>query len=1023
VISEQAGPQRGWGRKAVEKLLPNGSAARAVLRLGRQVGRDGRSYVPRFRSVWQLANLPGARHVDYQEWLNRVRVSPSEIVRQIERSFDDSNPATNSTIVEVIVLPAAGTDSKAAPARTLDSLRSQTSASWQAIFLSGAGSDLPDANDSRVRVVELAGRYALELAADRSLLGEANALVVIVEAGDVLEPDFVFEVTARAWDDPHAVILHWDDDVFGPDDLLTNPRFRPSWSPDILLGANYLGRSFAVRRSALQDSGGFTAEFGDAAWWDLLLRLDLTERKVVRIPRVLSHMTRRLAESQDLAIRTVSDHLKRLGRSATVSPASAGLRVVWQLDELPHVTVIIPTRHNTELLSRCLPSLAATNYPSFDVQIVDNGERTPESEDWYQTHAFGLDLDVTWWDKPFNYSEVNNVAARSARGEILLFLNDDTELVDPEWMSEMVGWASQPEIGLVGVQLLDGDGLIQHGGVLIGVNGFADHLFIGMAPHSETLLGPTDWYRNALSVTAACVAVRRELFEKIGGFDERFILCGSDVVLGLDAHFLGLRNVITPFVEVRHLESATRGSTVPLADFHASYWRYQKYFRGGDPYFSAALSRTTGAPMLSMADEPGPMPTVGSVIGRDFTVFRQTSDEAEANWLASICRADDALVDSVEDLHRETSGWADVESINWFFPDIDSPFYGGINTALRMADHLARTRGVTQRFVIMANPNEEFFRSAIAAAFPALADCEMVFIEGPLDETLDDVPYADVSIATLWVTAYSVARFSNTRRKFYLIQDFEPQFYPAGTKYALTEEGYRLGLYGLCNTQRLLGIYEDEYRGTGGAFMPAVDQSVFHARDRAPLDGDGPTTVFVYARPGHWRNCWELAALALGEVKARFGDDVRIITAGSWARPDDLGGGIEHLGLLDYRDTGELYRMADVGVALTVSAHPSYLPLELMACGVPVVAFDNPAGDWILAHGENSLRCRRTVDGLAGAISRLVADPDERVRMGRNAEQTITDRFSDWEAAFSGVYDILADPEGWTGPAAGSTFP
>ncbi|HEY6533240.1 MAG TPA: glycosyltransferase, partial [Acidimicrobiales bacterium] len=824
--------------------------------------------------------------------------------------------------------------------------------------------------------------------------------------------DWIFELRARAWDDPGARLLHWDDDLLDAGGGLVEPRIRPSWSPDTMIGANYLGRSFAVRRAALVGAGGIRADLADTTWWDLVLRLDLDDDSVVRIPRVLTHLQRRLVESRDRAVGVVQDHLDRHGRAGTVEPGLAGLLVRWNLDDPPHVTIVIPTRHNVEMLSRCLPSLAATDYPSFDVVIVDNGGFSADAEAWYGEHSEGLDLDVRWWDEPFNYSRVNNVAAADAKGEVLVFLNDDTELVDPGWLREMVGWAVQPDIGLVGLQLLDGEGRIQHGGVVVGVNGFADHLFAGMAPHSDSLMGPTDWYRDVLSVTAACVAVDRSLFERVGGFDERFILCGSDVVLGFDTRFLGLRNVVTPATTVLHLESVTRGSDVPVCDFHASYWRYQKYMRGGDPYFSPALSPWSGAPALRGVGEMSPMRAVGDVLGRDFTVFRQKADEAESIWLSDICRVDDATVETVDALHASTHGRAEVSSVNWFFPDIDSPFYGGINTALRIADQLVREHGVAQRFVVMANPNEDFFRSALAAAFPALADVPVTFIDGPTDPDLDRVPYADVSIATLWVTAYSVARFGATRRKFYLIQDYEPQFYPAGTNYALAEEGYRLGLYGLCNTRRLLDIYRGQYGGTGGSFMPAVDGSVFHAEGRRPLRHDGPVTVFVYARPGHWRNCWEMASLALGQLKDRYGDDVRIVTAGSWARPDDLGRGIEHLGLLDYRDTGELYRRCDVGVALTVSAHPSYLPLELMACGVPVVAFDNPAGDWILHHDQNSLRCRRTVDGLDGALDRLVGDAELRERLGAGAQATIAERFANWDHALAGVYDILSDPAG-----------
>ena len=995
-------------RKAARWAAPPGSSPRAALRTARQVARDGVGYVPRAKSLWRLAVEPAAAEPHHAEWLHRNRVSANELTVQIEGWLERPQPFA----VEVVVLPSP-TAAPGAVEQTLASLSRQSCPVWRAVAV-GAGPEV--VRDDRVRTVPAAVGAALAVAVHTLEAGDPADLVVVLEAGDIAEPDLVHHVLSHAWDDPRARLLHWDDDLLAAEGSLIDPRFRPAWSPDILLGANYLGRSFAVRRDALVGVGGLRPELDDAAWWDLVLRLDLGPDAVVRVPRLLTHVGRRPDPDPTVAIDVVERHVARHGQRGTVTHGPGGLRVRWDLGDPPPVTVIIPTRHNTEMLSRCLPSLAATDYPSFDVAIVDNGGRTPEAEAWYGEHDEGLDLHVQWWDEPFNYSRVNNVAAAEAKGEVIVFLNDDTELVDPGWLREIVGWAIQPDIGLAGLQLLDGDGRIQHGGVVIGVNGFADHLFVGLEPHSDTLLGPTDWYRNTLSVTAACVAVQRSVFDSVGGFDERFALCGSDVVLGLDMRFQGLRNVVSAAVTVRHLESVTRGSVVPIGDFHASYWRYQKYLWGGDPYFSPALSRRTGRPELRPAGDTGPMPVVAEVLGRQFAIFRQRADEAEALTLSTICRADDHTVDAVLALHAQTEGRVEVGSVNWFMPDLDSPFYGGINTALRIADQLHREHGIEQRFVFMAHPNEHFFRSALHASFPALADAPLTFYGGPNDPALATVPYADVSIATLWVTAYSVAHFANTRRKFYLIQDFEPQFYPAGTNYALTEETYRLGLYGLCNTQRLLDLYERDYGGVGGAFMPAVDQSVFHARGRRPLRHDGPVTVFVYARPGHWRNCWELASLALAELKQQLGDDVRIVTAGSWARPDDLGQGIEHLGLLDYRDTGELYRTCDVGVALTVSAHPSYLPLELMACGVPVVAFDNPAGDWIMDDEENSLRCRRTVDGLAGALERLVVDGALRDRLGAAAEATIAKRFADWGTALAGVHDILADPEGWVGP-------
>lgn len=990
-------PDRDQIKAALAKALPSDSSRRRVARVGRQLARDGRRYAHRMGSLWQHASQPVPSDPTYGAWFTDHRLTPDQVADQRRIAKD----RTDTAAMDVVVVNGGD---PAALRRTMVSLEGQSS------------------SGSNVTVTDPAGLAAA--VASAMATGGPASMLAVVAAGDAFEPDWTFQVTATAHDNPVLDIIGWDDDVV-VDGNLTDPRFRPRWSPDMLLGANYLGRSFAVRHRVITAAGGLGVDDvnDDAAWWDLLLRCDFDAGRVGRIPRVLAHLTARPTASAARRTIVVGDHLDRLGRTATLSPTADGVHITFAPEQWPTVSIVIPTRHNRTMLERCLPSLATTDYPSFNVMVVDNGDHTAANEAWYHQLNDGLptplDLTVTWWDQPFNYSQVNNVAAAATTGEVLLFLNDDTEVLAANWLRTMVGWAVQPEIGLVGMQLLAPDDTIQHGGVVLGMNGFADHLFEGMVPGVDTMFGPTWWVRNCLSVTAACVAVRRDLFDQLGGFDEKFVLCGSDVVLGLDAADAGYRSVVVPDHGMRHLESATRGTSVPGEDFHASWWRYQKYLRGGDPYFSPNLSLMNRTPVLRSFDEPSPMVKVGDVLNRSFTVFRQSSTAAESAHLADTCRATDATAEAVAALHAATTGRVDVRTVNWHVPDIDSPFYGGINTALRIADTLAKDHGVTNRFIITAAPNEAFFRSALAAAFPALTDCDLMFVDGS-PASLAHTPPADVAIATLWTTAYQVAAASGIGRKFYLIQDFEPMFYPAGTNYALCEEGYRLNLYGLCNTHRLRHLYADRYDGVGWSFMPAVDDSVFHARGRTNVDHNDIATVFVYARPGHWRNCWELAAPALDEVKRRLGDKVRIVTAGSWAGSDDLGSGVTHLGLLDYAETGQLYRTCDVGVALTVSEHPSYLPLELMACGVPVVAFDNPAGDWILHHGENSLRARRTIDGLADAIGDLAADAAARKAMSAGALATIAEGFSNWPAALGDIYDYLCDPDAAIATQSGS---
>lgn len=951
-------------RRVGARILPPGTRARAVGRFGLQVLRHGRDLVTDVGEDLVETGIALGVPYSYQRWFEAHRAGEAELTRQRRVAA----ATTNDVSVLCVVGDGAGRTA------TIASLEAQTWPRW--------------------RLGEIGAAHAEEW-------------VVLLRAGDRLEPDALFRVADLAWTNPGLWVIGWDDDVSVHRDRFTDPRFRPEWSPDTLLSANYLGRSVALRADVVESGGGL---LGDRAedLWDLLLRLDLDEHRVGRIPAVLGHLEEREPEVPAGAAALVQRHLDRRGWPATAEVRDGAVRLRWHLEEWPTVSVVIPSRHNTELLEPLLATLAATDYPHLEVIIVDNSGRTEAKQAWYD--AAVPQLRVLWWDgAPFNFSAVCNAGVAAGTGEVIVLLNDDTEMRDPTWLTDLVGWASRPDVGVVGAQLLGADGTIQHGGVMMGLNGLAEHLFAGMEPHSDTVIGSTDWTRTLSAVTGACVAVRREVLEAVGGLDERFELTGSDVALCLDAARQGYRTVCVAGPTIVHLESATRANEVPARDVFTSWWRFQRWITGGDPYVSPSLSRVSHEPRVRWPTDPDSLDLLGRHMGRSFRAFRQSTTEAENLALADRCRVDDATIAAVRELHDTHRGPIEVSTVAWFIPDFDSPFYGGINTILRIAAHLQRHHGVANRFVVIASPQEHWIRSAITAAFPDLAEVELLFVDGTAG-SVRDLPPADVGIATIWHSAFTLAHASGLRRKAYLIQDYEPGFYPAGTLAALAEESYHLGLYGLCNSSTLGRIYRDRFGGVSHAFTPAVDAAVFHAR-RPERDASDPLTVFLYARPGHWRNCWEIASLALRRVKERFGRRVRLVTAGSWASPEDLGSGIEHLGMVEYASTGDLYRRCDVGIALTTSAHPSYLPLELMACGVPVVAFDQPGFDWALRDGENSLLAHRSVDGVAERVERLLEDDDLRNRLSAGAVAHIAAHHSSWDTALAGVHPFLVDPE------------
>ncbi|MGK0715089.1 rhamnosyltransferase WsaF family glycosyltransferase [Leucobacter sp. W1153] len=833
-------------------------------------------------------------------------------------------------------------------------------------------------------------------------------LVLVLREATVFADGGLSSIALKHFQNPAAKVISFDSDLIGTSGERESPLFRPEWSPEVLLGNNYVGRAAAFSGEWLAGIGGITVS--ERGLWEALLEASLRNCTVDHVSRVLMSETRSdRYRSPDLAdAEMVRSRLAAHGVEADVTPERKSLRVVFGTSR-PRVSIVIPTRHSRGNMKRLVESLKRTAYPDFELVVVDNGGYSEDNENWYEELFDGADYRVEWWtEAPFNYNRVNNHGASVATGEVLVFLNDDTQVMRSDWLELMVSHVLRPGIGLVGYQLLEGNGRIQHAGVVIGPGGFADNLFSGLKPDSETLIGPTAWYRNSLAVTGACAAITRGNFDEVGGFDERFELMGSDVVLGLDQVLRGRRNLVLPFDRVRHYESLTRGGSVPEADLYASYWRYSPWLRNGDPYVSPNVSRASAIPKLAMRGEPNPADVALEGLGRPVLRHVQRANiSEEAVGLLETGSASRSQVNALRASHAEHQGPRQVETVNWFIPEIDMPFFGGLNTAFRIADKLRREKGVRNRFVILGNPHEVFYRSALDAAFAGLgADSEFVFYNGS-DESIAAIPGADAAVSTLWLTATHVVKAMCAPRNFYLVQDFEPEFYPASTMFALAEESYRYGLYGICNTKSMYETYVNAYKGQGMYFTPSVDRDIYFPIDGAEHPDRDFVTIFAYARD-HFRNCWELVCEALTRVKSQHGRKVRIITAGARYLPETAD--FVDLGLMDYRATGAIYRETDIGVTMQISRHPSYLPLELMASGVTMVSPDSEWFKWLFRDDRNSATVMRSIDDLTEQISALVEDAERRNRLGSGGLQTIDEAHSDWDAALNEVYSYLCDP-------------
>lgn len=347
-----------------------------------------------------------------------------------------------------------------------------------------------------------------------------------------------------------------------------------------------------------------------------------------------------------------------------------------------------------------------------------------------------------------------------------------------------------------------------------------------------------------------------------------------------------------------------------------------------------------------------------------------------------------------------------IRTVGWFIPGFHLVWGGGVHTLLRFADHLARAHGVQSTFCVFDSDDPavlERVRRAIAQAFPALAGMA-VTARG------EDLPACDAAIATAWESAWRLVRFRGAPAKFMFVQDWEPDFYPAGSASAMLTEAARLGIPGLVNTPALA----DSYRAHGSpavSFTPAVDTQLFRPTEAAVT---GPVRIFFYGRPSTARNAFGLGLAALRLVKQRHGDAVQIVCAGEDFSPGQFGAAdvLDNLGQLGSLDrVAELYRSCHVGLVFMLTRHPSYQPLEFMASGVVTVTNENPHTTWLLRHEENALVAPPVPALVAEQVGRLVEDSELRERLARAGRGTV--EAVEWEAQLERVWQTATGHGPW----------
>ena len=552
---------------------------------------------------------------DYEQWILKHRPDKKTLRKQKKTVFQQK-PLIS------IVVPLYQTPEPYLR-ELIDSVKAQSYENWQLCLADGSPDDrlkgFLDRNygkENRIVYRKLEQNGGISVNTNEAVMLATGEYLMLCDHDDTLEPDALYEITKAINEKDAPDVLYTDEDKVSMDGKhYFDPNFKPDYNLFRLRENNYICHIFVVKKALTDRVGLLRTEFDGAQDYDFIFRCCEEADKVVHIPKVLyhwrCHMDSTAADPESKAYayqagrRAIKEHYQRMGIDASVEMTErpGWYRSYVKIQDNPKISIIIPNKDHIEDLELCLFSLTKrSTYKNYEILIVENNSEKPETFEYYKKLPDRYPkVKVLTWEKEFNYSAINNFAAKQAEGVYLLFLNNDVEILTPQWMEEMLQICQQKDVAITGAKLYYPDDTIQHAGVVLGLGGIAGHIMCKASREDPGYFGRTVTVQEISAVTAACMMIRTEDFWNAGGFDETFQVAFNDIDLCMKVRAAGKKIVFTPYAELYHYESKSRG----LEDTPEKQFRFDKEVKAfeakwseqlakGDPYYSPNLSVTEG---------------------------------------------------------------------------------------------------------------------------------------------------------------------------------------------------------------------------------------------------------------------------------------------------------------------------------------------------------------------------------------------------------------------------------------------
>lgn len=959
------------------------------------------------------------------------KINPAVTEKITEVKPSEPNVQYDSDIKFSIVMPVYNVEIKWLE-KAIESVKRQNYVNWEICMADdcstkeGVREYLKSVESDKIKVAYLEKNQGISGASNAAAALATGDYIVLMDNDDAITYDALYEFL-RKIKETDADIVYSDQNIIDESDNGREPLHKPDWSPDLFLSQMYIGHLLGFKKSLFDLVGGFRTEFNGSQDYDLVLRMIEHTDKIEHVSKVL-YGWRDLPSStatnpgskpyaQTAGLNAIQSHLDRIyGEGKATALETEDLFVYdvrYHYDVMPKVSVIIPTKDHVDLLKQDIDSIEElTTYKDYEIIVLDNNSEKEESFKYFEeVQKQYSNVTVHKAAFEFNWSKLNNYGMTLAKGDVYVFMNNDMKLITPDWLERLAEKAMRDDVGIVGGLLLYEDDTIQHAGVVVGIQGWADHIYKGMKPvhYGSPYVSPMVT-RNVTACTGALMAISKKVIERIGGFDEDFIICGSDIEICIRAYLRGYVNIYDPHIKLYHYESKSRDSYIPEVDFEMSAFAYRTYREEGDPYYNCNLDYNLTTPTVTNRNQ---------FVKMESDVMRSIN---EKNSGTKMPESEVAIAEILKYEFRKSD--FSEKRINLLVPSINPEHvFGGISTALKFFEKLIEESGYCSRIILTdATPSRTALKqykdkyTYVKASKDSDARHQIV---GYSDRYMQSIPVSenDYFMFTGWWTAYCAqeAYLEFTKEtgikpnKFInFIQDYEPGFYPWSSRYLLADSTYR-------NEYPQLAVFNSKllhefFIQNGYSFYKEYEfDPVLNGKLKEILEKNfgkvnKKKQILVYGRPSVDRNAFSIVVSSLKKWVENQKDieDWEILSAGEYHLPVDLGRGKElvSVGKLTIEQYAQTMLDTYAGISLMSSPHPSYPPLEMSVFGIKVIT-NNYSNKDLSSFNSN-------ITSVASASPSVIAAKLNEICDGYSKEVEIKNENPDY-IENTHVFDFISD--------------